>query len=103
MYVDLKMGGTPQTALINSGAEVSLITWDVVEQIEQKQAVEWTQGTLQGSTPGEQDILGAVEIDIEIGKVQKKVQFGVVEDFPFPVLLAMNIIRGGLHADMNYV
>ena len=80
-------------AMIDGGAEVSLIRRNVANRLKNKKYVQWEAGTITGSTPGRREVHGAIETNLVIGQKRYKVQLGMVEDFPFKLLIGNNILR----------
>ena len=103
LFCNVKLGGTSIKAMIDGGAEVSLIRRDVANHLQNKKYIQWEAGTITGSTPGRREVHGAIETSLVIGEKRFQVQLGMVEDFPFKLLIGNNILRKTMKAviDLN--
>ena len=68
LFCDVELGGTSLKAMIDRGAEVSLIRRDVANRLNNKKYVQWEAGTITVSTPGRREVQGAIETNLVIGK-----------------------------------
>ena len=98
LFFNVTLGGTAIKAMIDGGAEVSLIRREVANRLHNKKYIKWEAGTITGSTPGRREVHGAIETSLVIGGKRFQVQLGMVEDFPFKLLLGNNILRKTLKA-----
>ena len=88
----LEVGGTsPVSCVIDSGADVSVVSEGFIQQVRQRPSSIRSGKKLSGATRKPIQAIGEVSLCVELGSHGLQHQFSVVKYFPYPVFLGTDI------------